>query len=442
MVKRWFRKDATEGSSSSSITDEPPAKRWFQSRRNVTANPTSTKVRFEGVRDDDPDSERSYALNDHTTSAGASLIQAPVTTSFFGRFSFREPAPALTTDLEEEVDIVPGSIMDALYSLMGDEDLSDVRMQGSDGGNVVAVKAILAARSPVFRSRFFGAGMGPGQSSKTLIHSNLSSKDDEDDLDDLVDTTDADLSAMERDAEAGRVEAIIVKNTASTSTDETANITLEDDAVDDDGKTNIVFEEWDCRVLYLIVEYCYTDNLAIFTVRPSDDIARMMASLRCASKAFKLRGLLEKVDKWSDINTTRHPALACALIDEGMRLDDIDALAMRTVQLKTKAALMPGVDEAGSGICAFSKPGLMFILRFLDDKTSHMLLYDAMMTWVNFSTEGTGLYSDPVRERSGKLMFASRVAKRFIRVEKIDPSRMEEVLKSGLVEVEKGPTVS
>jgi len=74
-------------------------------------------------------------------------------------------------------------------------------------------------------------------------------------------------------------------------------------------------------------------------VQPSDEIARLMTGLRGSSKAFKLRGLFDKVDQWGFRNISWYPALACALIDEGMRRDDIDALAMKTLQVKTRAAL-------------------------------------------------------------------------------------------------------
>ena len=160
-----------------------------------------------------------------------------------------------------------------------------------------------------------------------------------------------------------------------------------------------------------------------------------MASLRCASMAFQLRGLREQVENWSKINTTCHPDIACAMIDEGIRLDSICLLAMRTVKLKAKSALMPVVGAAGSGICALSKPGLILILRYLEDKVSHTLLYDALLTWVHFSTERTGHYSDPVTEKAGKFRFASRCAMRFIRVSEIDSSRMESGLKSGFINI-------
>jgi hypothetical protein len=44
----------------------------------------------------------------------------------------------------------------ALEALYCDEELSDVKFEGTDGGIVPANSGILAARSPVFRSLLFG----------------------------------------------------------------------------------------------------------------------------------------------------------------------------------------------------------------------------------------------------------------------------------------------
>jgi len=267
-----------------------------------------------------------------------------------------EPVPAITT----------GSAADALCSLFGDAELSDVRLQGSDGGTVVAVKAILAARSPVFRARFFGPTA---------------------------------LAA-----------STIVK-----------------------GKDVVIFKEWDCRVLHLVVEFCYTDNLSIMQAKPNDDIARLMANLRSASKAFKLRSLLDKVNQWSWRQVSRFPSLACALIDEGMKRDDIDEIALQTVQLKARAALLPESNAVGSGVICLTKPALLFVLRTLEDTTSPLLLFHSIQRWVEFSTEDSIGDTNHMREKSSREAFARKCAMRFIKLSRISPGHLEQVMKnSGL----------
>jgi len=262
--------------------------------------------------------------------------------------------------------VTTGSAADALCSLFGDAELSDVRLQGSDGGTVVAVKAVLASRSPVFRARFFGT---PGLTEPSMLK----------------------------------------------------------------GKEVVIFKEWDCRVLHLVVEFCYTDNLSIMRGKPNDDTARIMANLRSASKAFKLRSLLDKVNQWSWRQVSRYPSLACALIDEGMKRDDIDEISLQTVQLKARDALLPETNAVGSGVLSLNKPGLLFVLRTLEDTTSHLLLFHSIQRWVEFSTVDGGRDIDYTREKASREAFARKCAMRFIKLSRISPGHLEEVLKnSGL----------
>ena len=256
-----------------------------------------------------------------------------------------------------------GSAADALAGLFGDVEVSDVRLQGSDGGTVVAVKAILASRSSMFRSKFFG-------NQKTNL------------------------------TMPGEMEVVVLKH-------------------------------WDCRILHMVVEYCYTDSCSIMRVQPSEDIARMMAQLRVASKAFKLPGLLDKIKQWSWRQINRHPALACALVDEGMRLDDIDELALQTLQIKPRAAMLPDVNAVGSGVLALTKPGLLFVLRTLEDTTSHLLLLQVIERWVDFSDEDSPTNgrpsspNSPQRERSAREAFGRKCVLRFVKTSQINPDTLE-----------------
>lgn len=230
-----------------------------------------------------------------------------------------------------------GSSAEALCSIFGDEEVSDVVLQGYDGGRVLAVKAILASRSLMFRHILFGR-----KSKKPYI---VSSKPGE--------------------------------------------------------KEVVIFEEWDCRILHLVVEYCFTDTCSAMKKQPTDDIARMMATLRVATKTFKLPGLLDKIKQWVWRQVSRNPSIACTMIDEGMRHDDIDDTVLQTLQLRSRAALLPDQSAVGAGVLALSKPALMFVFRTLEQTTSHYLLFQALEKWVDFSTEDFS-GDDANRERESR----------------------------------------
>lgn len=259
-------------------------------------------------------------------------------------------------------DVSPtGTAADDIANLFGDTEVCDVTLQGSDGGTIFAVKAILAARSTIFRHRFFGP-----KSNK-------------------------DLSIP--------------------------------------GEKHVVkFQHWDCRILHMVVEYCYTDTCTIMNVKPNDDVARIISQLRVASKAFKLPGLLHKIKQWAWKTINRHPGLACAMVDEGMKLDDIDELALQTLQIKTRAAMLPEFDAVGLGVLALTKPGLLFVLRTLEDTTSHLLLFQAIERWVDFSPEDSNPDS-PSREKQTREAFGRKCAVRFIKASKINPVSFERVIK-------------
>jgi len=265
-----------------------------------------------------------------------------------------------TSNRPEPPSPATGSSAEAISSIFGDEEVSDVILEGYDGGTIVAVKAILAARSPMFRHKFFGC--------PTFVPSKPNDKE------------------------------------------------------------RVVFTEWDCITLHLVVEYCYTDNCSAMKGVPTEDTARLMAILRVAAKAFKLPHLLDKIRQWVWRQVSRHPALACAMIDEGMRNDDVDDLALQTLQLKTRAALLPGPKAVGSGVLALSKPGLLFVLRTLEEQTSHYLLLQTIDRWVDFSAEDCSGDS-PSRERESREAFARKCAMRFIKLSKIPQQNLDAVMR-------------
>jgi hypothetical protein len=254
-----------------------------------------------------------------------------------------------------------GNIADAVASLFGDPDISDVTLQGSDGGSVHAVRAILASRSTMFRQKLFGS-----------------------------------------------------KSNAS--------------LVIPGEKQVIKFKHWDCRILHMIVEYCYTDSCSLMKMQPNDEVARMVAQLRVAAKAFKLPGLLDTINQWGWRNVNRHPALACAMVDEGMKLDDIDDLALQTILLKPRASLIPDQKAIGSGVLSLTKPGLLFVLRTLEDQTSHLLLLHVIERWVDFSSEDS-VTDSPSREIATREAFGRKCALRFVKTSKINPANFERAMK-------------
>ena len=266
-----------------------------------------------------------------------------------------------TTTRPETPNTVSGAA-EALISIFGDDEVSDVKLKGNDGGSVVAVKAVLASRSPMFRQKFFGENRSF-----------------------YIPTKPGDMEL-------------------------------------------VVFQDWDCRVLHLVVEYCYTDTCSVMKCQPTEDVARLMATLRVASKVFKLPGLLDKIRQWVWRQISRHPALTCAMVDEGMRNDDVDELALQTLQLKSRAALLPNQNAVGSGVLALTKPGLLFVLRTLEETTSHYLLLQVIEQWVDFSSEGCS-GDHPDRERASREAFARKCAMRFIKLSKIPQENLDALLK-------------
>lgn len=254
--------------------------------------------------------------------------------------------------------IASNSAASSLCSIFGDEEVSDLILQGNDGGNVVAVKAILASRSPMFRRLLFGEHRP----------------------------------------------RFVPK--------------------EPDEKQILTFDDWDCLVLHLVVEYCYTDSCSVMKVQPTEDIARMMAILRIASKVFKLPGLLDKVKQWVFMQISRNPGIACAMIDEGLKNDDVDEVALQTLQLKTRASLLPDSGTVGTGVLALSKSGLLFMLRNLESTASHYLLYEAIERWVDFSSVGCS-GNDVSVERTSREIFGRKCADRFIRYSEIPKDKLD-----------------
>lgn len=305
-----------------------------------------------------------------------------------------------------------GSAAEALCSLFGDEELSDVRLRGSDGGTVIAVKAILAARSPFFRQRLYCNNAKNNNNRPTSGTSQTTTSE-----------TRSSRSKKPSSQEGGDPSGP-EKDSAETPSPPPTPPTMEMYK----GKQVVDFKEFDCRILHMVVEFCYTDTMSLMKVPANEDIARLMANLRIASKAFKLPFLLDKVNQWSWRQLNRNPALCCAMIDEGMKMDDIDELALQTLQLKTRAALLPTVGAVGTGVLAFSKPGLLFALRTLEETTSHLLLFQSIQRWVEFSAEETS--TSPARDRASREAFARKCAMRFIKLSKISPGNLESVMKN------------
>lgn len=179
------------------------------------------------------------------------------------------------------------------------------------------------------------------------------------------------------------------------------------------------FKKWDSRTLWMVVEYCYTDCCSIMSGEPTDDIARLIAHLRVASKKFQLLGLFEKVNQWSWRQLNRHPGLCCSMIDEGLKFNDIDETALQTLQMKTRAALLPESSAVGSGVLSLSKSGLLFVLRSVEDVTTHLILLNTIEKWVEFGCE-----EDSDREKVTREAFGCKLANRFIKLSRISPTEL------------------
>lgn len=247
----------------------------------------------------------------------------------------------------------PMTSVELLRSLYGDKELSDVKLQGSDGGTVVGVKAILAARSPLFRKIFFGT----------------------------ITSTDIILSK---------------------------------------GKRHIIFKEWDCCILHLLIEFCYTDSITVMDEQPSDHLVRLMVNLKFASIAFGLDILTNKVNDWNAKQVGLFPALACALIDESMKRGEIDNISLVVIRTKSKAALLPGSNAIGAGVESLTEPTLLFVLRTLEDLVSQRLLTAFIQRWADFSNSDNGKGINHVKETMLRKSFAKKCSVRFVKFSNSD----------------------
>ncbi len=116
------------------------------------------------------------------------------------------------------------------------------------------------------------------------------------------------------------------------------------------------------------------------------------------------------------------------MVDEGMRNDDVDELALQTLQLKARASLLPNQNAVGSGVLALTKPGLLFVLRTLEETTSHHLLLQVIEQWVDFSSEGCS-GENPDRERASREAFGRKCAMRFIKLSKLPQDNLDALLR-------------
>lgn len=185
-----------------------------------------------------------------------------------------------------------------IHSLLNDEDISDIVLvpeTSSENNNEVgdpiaavpAVKAILAARSPVFRRMLYGEF---------------------------------------RETQTAGAEKVEVKL------------------------------DYSGRVLQLLVEFIFTDQLASLNVGSSasaggadgnsctlEEKSRLLTNLSGAAHYFDIPKLENDIKVKLDAMMLEHPSLACAILDESSKMvsgEELVLIAMERVRARPKAALL------------------------------------------------------------------------------------------------------
>ncbi len=186
-------------------------------------------------------------------------------------------------------------ILTDIHSLLNDDELTDINLipESSDGDNnnesitaVPAIKALLAARSPVFRRCLYGEWRE--------TKSNHNNGDDDDDV---------------------------------------LQVKL----------------DYSGRVLQLLVEFCFTDKLASLTDTNAkssstlEEQVRLLTQLNGAAHYFDIPKLEQDIQKHLNVMMSQHPSLACAILDEASKVpsgEELGLLAMGRIHDLPKAALL------------------------------------------------------------------------------------------------------
>ncbi|KAL7494103.1 hypothetical protein ACHAWT_003316 [Skeletonema menzelii] len=184
-------------------------------------------------------------------------------------------------------------ILTDIHSLLNDEELTDIHLmpESSDGGDetvtaVPAIKALLAARSPVFRRCLYGEWR------------ETQSNHDNDNDDDVLQ----------------------------------------------------VKLDYSGRVLQLLVEFCFTDKLTSLTDSNAksnsstlEEKVRLLTQLNGAAHYFDIPKLEHDIQKHLNAMMSQHPSLACAILDEASKVpsgEELGLLAMERIHDLPKAALL------------------------------------------------------------------------------------------------------
>ena len=209
------------------------------------------------------------------------------------KMSAEEAASDSSGSTTSDVSPCTRDILTDIHSLLNDEELTDIHLmpESSDGGDetitaVPAIKALLAARSPVFRRCLYGEWRE--------TQSNHNNDNDDDVLQVKLD--------------------------------------------------------YSGRVLQLLVEFCFTDKLTSLTDSNAksnsstlEEKVRLLTQLNGAAHYFDIPKLEHDIQKHLNAMMSQHPSLACAILDEASKVpsgEELGLLAMERIHDLPKAALL------------------------------------------------------------------------------------------------------
>ena len=289
------------------------------------------------------------------------------------------------------LDSSPPSVVDeisrdeAIQSLLSDESISDFNLEGTDG-SVIANKAMLAARSPVFRELLFEKG-----TKETEGH------DD------------------------------IVKNTR-------------------DGKLKV---DYSSQVMKAIVEYIYTDNATVLEEDDNNEdiklIVPTVVALVDAATYFQLPKLRSKAEEFVTTLLSQNPLIAIPIMvacrGHGTAVSAVEGLCHNVIRSSPRVFLQANTSEEYH-LKMLSMKQIEALLQDGLFEGDELTLFFILQAWAKKGDNNETLVDGKEEEKKEEISTTSRIDNarelaKHIQFEKVDPVELAELVSpSGLVPME------
>lgn len=231
-------------------------------------------------------------------------------------------------------------VQDILAALEDYEALTDVLLVGHDGVEVPACRFVLAARSRVLKRMLYGNFREARASSST-----------------------------------------IAATSSTTTTSQHQKIELLD---------------YSSQVLSMVVQYCTTGQfLSLQQSSPtaSEVFLRLIVQVAKAGDYLEISGLVRKTESLAKKMVSKHPLLACPVLDEAEETSALFACAKRMIQCRPYAALdsssplstNSGMEEGcdDGGIECLQSDRVLAIMKDTEMEAGELFLFNMLKRWVD-----------------------------------------------------------